>query len=323
MQNMKLLKLRLPSIKISRNVLSENKEANSIKLNNHIKIEPKNLVNIRRNTRAINYYNKLLNRDTESKIENSNDNSVSIRSFLTKSISIYNNLSSSSYINKINSIKHQFNSKKFDINKMKYFLKEKKIKYNDDNNMELFMGKLNKIFNSKSDLKRVNYINKVLIRNNENMEYNDDNQNEEKKQSMSCLLDNDNNSKNIKNKFINKTILKKPLFDLKKMNNHYKLRNSNLTPCGVSNIRNIKYFDNMIEEKMKLNNIIMNDTSNLCKSERKLNKYQLFMKKKLKNIRNEITDNKITLMNINQSIKTALEKARNLIEINAKEISEN
>ena len=280
-------------------------------------------MNIRRNTRAINYYNKLLNRDTESKIENSNDNSVSIRSFLTKSISIYNNLSSSSYINKINSIKHQFNSKKFDINKMKYFLKEKKIKYNDDNNMELFMGKLNKIFNSKSDLKLVNYINKVLIRNNENMEYNDDNQNEEKKQSMSCLLDNDNNTKNIKNKFINKTILKKPLFDLKKMNNHYKLRNSNLTPCGVSNIRNIKYFDNMIEEKMKLNNIIMNDTSNLCKSERKLNKYQLFMKKKLKNIRNEITDNKITLMNINQSIKTALEKARNLIEINAKEISEN
>ena len=323
MQNMKLLKLRLPAIKISRNILSENKEANSIKLNNHIKIKPKNLVNIRRNTRAINYYNKLLNRDTESKIENSNDNSVSIRSFLTKSISIYNNLSSSSYINKINSIKHQFNSKKFDINKMKYFLKEKKIKYNDDNNMELFMGKLNKIFNSKSDLKRVNYINKVLIRNNENMEYNDDNQNEEKKQSMSCLLDNDNNTKNIKNKFINKTILKKPLFDLKKMNNHYKLRNSNLTPCGVSNIRNIKYFDNMIEEKMKLNNIIMNDTSNLCKSERKLNKYQLFMKKKLKNIRNEITDNKITLMNINQSIKTALEKARNLIEINTKEISEN
>ena len=323
MQNMKLLKLRLPSIKISRNILSENKEANSFKLNNHIKIKPKNLVNIRRNTRAINYYNKLLNRDTESKIENSNDNSVSIRSFLTKSISIYNNLSSSSYINKINSIKHQFNSKKFDINKMKYFLKEKKIKYNDDNNMELFMGKLNKIFNSKSDLKRVNYINKVLIRNNENMEYNDDNQNEEKKQSMSCLLDNDNNTKNIKNKFINKTILKKPLFDLKKMNNHYKLRNSNLTPCGISNIRNIKYFDNMIEEKMKLNNIIMNDTSNLCKSERKLNKYQLFMKKKLKNIRNEITDNKITLMNINQSIKTALEKARNLIEINTKEISEN
>ena len=43
----------------------------------------------------------------------------------------------------------------------------------------------------------------------------------------------------------------------------------------------------------------------------------------MKNIRNEITDNKITLMNINQSIKTALEKARNLIEINAKEISEN
>ena len=319
MQNMKLLKLRLPSIKISRNILSENKETNSIKLKNHIKIKPKNLVNIRRNTRAINY----CNRDTESKIENSNDNSVSIRSFLTKSISIYNNLSSSSYINKINSIKHQFNSKKFDINKMKYFLKEKKIKYNDDNNMELFMGKLNKIFNSKSDLKRVNYINKVLIRNNENMEYNDDNQNEEKKQSMSCLLDNDNNTKNIKNKFINKTILKKPLFDLKKMNNHYKLRNSNLTPCGVSNIRNIKYFENMIQEKMKLNNIIMNDTSNLCKSERKLNKYQLFMKKKLKNIRNEITDNKITLMNINQSIKTALEKARNLIEINAKEISEN
>ena len=187
----------------------------------------------------------------------------------------------------------------------------------------LWEFKLNKIFNSKSDLKRVNYINKVLIRNNENMEYNDDNQNEEKKQSMSCLLDNDNNTKNIKNKFINKTILKKPLFDLKKMNNHYKLRNSNLTPCGVSNIRNIKYFENMIQEKMKLNNIIMNDTSNLCKSERKLNKYQLFMKKKLKNIRNEITDNKITLMNINQSIKTALEKARNLIEINTKEISEN
>ena len=320
---MKLLKLKLPRINNSRNIQSENKEINNIKLIKHIQQNPYNNVKIRKNTRTINYCNILRPKESESKLDNSNDINSSIRSFLFKNLSIQNNLSPKSNISKINSIKNNFNITKLNINKLNAF-KRRPSNINPEKDMNLFLLKVDKIFGGKSELKHINNISKALIKNKENGKNKNTLLEEDKKQSMSCLLDNDISNNNIKNTLTNnlkkKIIFKDPIFNLKKINDHYKLRNSNFTPSAISNIRKIKYFENMIQEKIRFKHRY--DDVNNCKSERKRNQYKLYVNKRLKNIRNEINDSKIGLKKINNSIHNILQKARNLIDYHAKSIYE-
>ena len=317
---MKLLRLKLPEIKNSRKLYNEEKESSFIKLTIHNQSKTTKLVRIPKNVRTINYNNYLSQRESFSKLENSKDINASIKSFLLKNISTKNNLSPKYNLKKITSPKY-FNQIQY-INKNKEKIFNRKNRSNT-NVMDGLLFNLQKISGTKTELKRVNNINKYLFRDNENPTngnklYNDTE--EEKKESLTFFFDK-NNMKNMLKKNLTKKInIKKNILNIQpKFLDKFHIQSSSFTPFGYNNIRRIKYLENMAQEKLK-NNFSTPKKIDYFNYESKREKFKTVLRKKMKDLGQEMIDNKETMKNINKRIESCLKKARSELEVFAESI---
>ena len=317
---MKLLRLKLPAIKNSRKLYNEEKESSFIKLTIHNQSKTTKLVRIPKNVRTINYNNYLSQRESFSKLENSKDINASIKSFLLKNISTKNSLSPKYNLKKITSPKYFNQIQYINQNKEKIFNRKNK---SNANVMNGFLYNLQKISGTNTELKRVNNISKYLFRDNENPTngnklYNDTE--EEKKESLTFFLDK-NNMKNLLKKNLTKKInIKKNILNMRpKFLNKFHIQSLSFTPFGYNNIRRIKYFENMAQEKLK-NNFSTPKKIDYFNNESKREKFKTVLRKKMKDLGQEMKDNKETMKNINKRIESCLKKARSELEVFAESI---
>ena len=319
---MKLLKFKLPAINNSRrfHVEEKEKESSFVKLTIHNKSKTTKLIRIPKNVRTINYNNYLSQRESLSKIETSKDINESIKNFLLKNITTKNSLSQKYNLKKITSPKYFSKINNINQNKEKIFNRKNKSNTNDING---FLFNLDKISGTKTELKRVNNISKQLFRDNENPTngnklYNDTE--EEKKESLTFFVDK-NNMKNLLKKNLTKKInIKKNILNSRpKFLDKFHIQSSNFTPFGYNNIRRIKYFENMAQERLK-NSFNTPKKIDYFNYGSKREKFKSVLRKKMKNLGQEMNDNKETMKSINKRIESCLKKARSELELYAESI---
>ena len=318
---MKLLRLRLPSIIKSRGIFSEEKETSFTKLRNKNQAKTFRLIKIPKNIRAINCKDYCSNKEKSSNLDISNENNTSIKSLLLKSITMKHNLSPIIDLKKISSTSHLNEIHKFSpLNKKFIFYRRNQSKTNDMNN---FLVKLDKIFGNKSRIKMVNNITKELIKENDDQTNGNtiyDNDEEERKNSITYFLDKNNVKKMIKTSLtknvpIMKNILKipppKPLID------NFHIKTTKFTPLKARNIRKIKFVQNMMKKKLK-NNLESIEKNNLNLSETKRDKYKFILKKKIKILGQEMNDNRNNMKSLDKQMESCIQRARDHIEKFAK-----
>ena len=313
---MKILRLKLPAIKNTRSLRNDEKENSFMKLTH--KEKSLNLIKIPKNVRTINYNNYLSHRSNISKVETSHEKNDSIKSFIFKNISLNQNLNLKFDLKKISTTKNFKNIQTFstDKDREKIFNRKNKNKTND---MNLFLLKLDKIFGIKNGIKRINNISKQLLKDDENQTngnklYND--KEEEKKESMTFFVDKNNMKTMLKKSLTKKINLKKSILKIKsKVFDNYHVKSMSFTPFRYNNIRKIKYFENMAREKINHNT---NDTPKVIsysfKNESKGEKFKYILRKKLKNLGNEMIENKNYMKDINKQIQSCLRRARSKLE---------
>ena len=313
---MNLLKLKLPKIKSPRDSRNNEKEITFIKLTPIYKEPNRKIIKIPKNLRTINYNNY----QSTTKFE-TNEINNSIKSFLRNNISIKHNLRPIINIKQSFSTRHLSKAQKLSPNKEHL---SRKRNPNEINNMNNFINKLDKIFGTNSHLKVVNDINKELFKENEgdthgNRLYNDSE--EEKKDSIVYYLDKNNVKKMIKTKLTKKVKIQKNLTNIRPYKDleNIRIKTSKFTPFGYENIQKIKFFENFAQERLR-GNLSPNNVTNLCISESKRNKLKMIIKKKLKDIGNEMNDNQNNLQNIKKLIETSIKKARKQIDFVSNEI---
>ena len=253
-------------------------------------------------------------------MENSKDINESIKNFLRKNISTKNSLSPRYNLKKITSPKYFKQIQSINQNKEKIFNRKNK---SNTNVMDGFLFNLQKISGTKTELKRVNNISKYLFRDNENPTngnklYNDTE--EEKKESLTFFFDK-NNMKNMLKKNLTKKInIKKNILNIQpKFLDKFHIQSSSFTPFGYNNIRRIKYLENMAQEKLK-NNFSTPKKIDYFNYESKREKFKTVLRKKMKDLGQEMIDNKETMKNINKRIESCLKKARSELEVFAESI---
>lgn len=319
---MKLLRLKLPKIKNIRKLQSDEKENSFIKLTPKYREKTYKVIRIPKNIRTINYNNYMSLKNSISKMDTSREKNESIKSFLIKNISVNTNLTPKYNLKKIITTKHFRKIPKFipNIEKEKIFNRKNKSKTND---MNLFLFKLDKMLGLNNGLKRVNDISKPLCKDrdtptNGNQLYSDSE--EEKKESITFYIDKNNNKTLIKKNLTRKIKIKQKILNLKpKIEDNFHIKCTSFTPYGLHNIRKIKYLENMAKEKLKHNNT-PKVTNYFLKSQSKKEKFKSVLRKKIRNLGNEMIQNKSYMEDINKKIESCIEKARNKLEIITKEI---
>lgn len=320
---MKLLRTKLPIIKSSQIVKSDEKETNFQKLSIYNKNNNLKVIKIPKKVVPKNYNDYLSHRESISQFETTHEKNESIKSFLFKNISVNYNLSPKFNLKKLSSTNNFRKIQKV------YSNDESETKFNRNsinktNDMNLFLLKLDKMFGIKSDLRRINDISKELYKDNENPTngnklYNDTE--EEKKESFTYFIDK-NNMKNILKKNLTRKInIKRNILKMKqKDSDDFKIKSTSFIPFGYNNIRKLKYFENMIHEKINNNNNTLQEKNDYFKIESKKEKFKSVLRKKMRNLGIEMKNNKNYMKNINQRIDNCLLNARNKLENFAKTI---
>ena len=323
---MKEMKLKLPKINFSRSLLNDRKESNKITECNIKKTF--NLIKIPRNVRAINSKRHLKNMDNISKV--SKQKNEPIKSFILKKISLkHYNLKpkfNKKIISSQNLIKSNENIENLsqNVDKTKIFNKRNKNRTNDIN---FSSSNLYKLLSVNSDLKKENnIIRKKLIKNseektNENELYNDTEIG--KKEQLTFFIDKNNIKKIIKNNQPKKIEIRKDILKTKpKVYEDFQDKNTKFIPNSYRNIRTIKSFRNITRNKPKNNFNIFESKNYSNLNEPKNDKIKSILRKKLRNLGNEMTENKKSLKKINDEINSCFLKATAKLKLFAKSIEE-
>lgn len=319
---MKLLsRLKFPIINNSRNIKIIDEEKNLFKLSS-----PKNLQNFRaikipKNIRAINHHISKKQIDN-SKNDSTNSYYNSIQTLLSKNLSISNNLKPKFDLKKITSTKGILRNKILSLNQDKLFNRRNQ---SEENDISLFLNKLDRMYGVNPQLKMINDISKELIKENENNTNGNglfNSTEQELKESIAYILDKDDIKKKLKikltlnnNKSKNKTGLNKNQ-DLE----DFHINIPRYIPYGYENIKNLKFIQNFAQEKLKFgskpNMLNYNHLNDL-----KMKKFKFIMKKKMKDLGNKMKDNQLYLKSIDNQIQSYIEKARNNLKIFSEQIS--
>lgn len=319
---MKLLsRLKFPIINNSRNIKSIDEEKNLFKLSS-----PKNLQNFRsikipKNIRAINHHISKKQIDN-SKNDSTNSYYNSIQTLLSKNLSISNILKPKFDLKKITSTKGILRNKILSLNQDKLFNRRNQ---SEENDISLFLNKLDRMYGVNPQLKMINDISKELIKENENNTNGNglfNSTEQELKESIAYILDKDDIKKKLKikltlnnNKSKNKTGLNKNQ-DLE----DFHINIPRYIPYGYENIKNLKFIQNFAQEKLKFgstpNMLNYNHLNDL-----KMKKFKFIMKKKMKDLGNKMKDNQLYLKSIDNQIQSYIEKARNNLKIFSEQIS--
>ena len=319
---MKLLsRLKFPLINNSRNYKINDEEKNIFKLSSPKNIQNYRAIKIPKNIRSINY------QISKKKIDNSKSESTncyynSIQTLLSKNLSISNNLRPKFDIKKITSTKSILRNKILALNQDKLFIRRNK---SEENDISLFLNKLDRMYGVNPQLKMINDISKELIKENENNTNGNEvfnNTEEELKESISYILGKDDIKKKIKikltpnnNNSINKTNLNK-IPDLE----NFHLNIPRYIPYGYENIKNLKYIQNFAQEKLKFGSTTKSIDYNKL-NDLKFKKFKFIMKKKIKDLGNKMKDNQLYMKDIDDQIASCIQKARNNLKIFSEKLS--
>ena len=173
----------------------------------------------------------------------------------------------------------------------------------------LLYNKFNMVFNRNRNINRINNINKYLIKNNENdtngnFIYND--YDEEKKESITFILKN-NNSKEFYKKRLTKN--NQDAFTNNKLLDNFKFYGKRFDSPAIKNIKKIKYIQAILQQKNKDINI------NNEQSAKKINcvnygNYDYILREKLRDIENKIDSTGRNLLRMDNMIKSCLVGSR-------------
>ena len=313
---MKLLsRLKFPLINNSRNYKINDEEKNIFKLSSPKNIQNYRAIKIPKNIRSINY------QISKKKIDNSKSVSTnsyynSIQTLLSKNLSISNNLKPKFDIKKITSTKSILRNKILALNQDKLVVRRNQ---SEENDISLFLNKLDRMYGVNPQLKMINDISKELIKENENNTNGNEvfnNTEEELKESISYILGKDDIKKKIKikltpnnNNSVNKTNLNK-IPDLE----NFHLNIPRYIPYGYENIKNLKYIQNFAQEKLKFGSTTKSIDYNKL-NDLKFKKFKFIMKKKIKDLGNKMKDNQLYMKDIDDQIQSCIQKARNNLKI--------
>ena len=320
---MKLLsRLKFPVIQNSRNFKIIDDEKNLFKLSS-----PKNMQNFRaikipKNIRSINQHISKNQIDNSKRDDSTNSYYNSIQTLLSRNLSVSNNLKPKFDIKKIGSTKSILRNKILSLNQDKLFTRRNQ---SEENDISLFLNKLDKMYGVNPQLKMINDISKELIKEDENNTngngiYN--NTEEEQKESIAYILDKNDIKKKLKikltrnnNKSKNKTNLNK-IQDLE----NFHVNIPKYIPYGYENIKNLKFIQSFAQERLKVGS-----TPNLLNYKQlnalKMKKFKFIMRKKMKDFGNKMRDNQLNMKNIDNQIESCIEKARNNLKIFSEKIS--
>ena len=319
---MKLLsRLKFPLINNSRNYKINDEEKNIFKLSSPKNIQNFRAIKIPKNIRSINYQISKKKIDN-SKSESTNSYYNSIQTLLSKNLSISNNLKQKFDIKKITSTKSILRNKILALNQDKLFIRRNQ---SEENDISLFLNKLDRMYGVNPQLKMINDISKELIKENENNTNGNEvfnNTEEELKESISYILGKDDIKKKIKikltpnnNNSVNKTNLNK-IPDLE----NFHLNIPRYIPYGYENIKNLKYIQNLAQEKLKFGSTTKSIDYNKL-NDLKFKKFKFIMKKKIKDLGNKMKDNQLYMKDIDDQIASCIQKARNNLKIFSEKLS--
>ena len=319
---MKLLtRLKFPIIKSPRNSQNLDKESNLLKLTYPKNLQNFKVIKVPKNIRAINIHNSKNQIDNSKRGDTTSSYYNSIQTLLSKNLSINNNLKTKADLKKISSTKMNIRNKILSLNQDKMFRKNQ----SEENDISLFLNKLDRIYGISPQLKIISDINKELIKEDENntngnVTYN--NTEEEQKDSVTYILDKNDIKKKLKVKLTknnNKSknrIKPKTIQDLE----NFHLKIPRYIPYGYENIRNIKFFQIMAQERLK--NVSAPKFSNCIQlNDLKMKKFKFILKKKMKDIGNEMKDNQSYMKSLDKQIESCIQKARNKLKIFSEKIS--
>ena len=319
---MKLLtRLKFPIIKSPRNSQNLDKESNLLKLTYPKNLQNFKVIKVPKNIRAINIHNSKNQIDNSKRGDTTSSYYNSIQTLLSKNLSINNNLKTKADLKKISSTKMNIRNKILSLNQDKMFRKNQ----SEENDISLFLNKLDRIYGISPQLKIISDINKELIKEDENntngnVTYN--NTEEEQKDSVTYILDKNDIKKKLKVKLTknnNKSknrIKPKTIQDLE----NFHLKIPRYIPYGYENIRNIKFFQIMAQERLK--NVSAPKFSNCMQlNDLKMKKFKFILKKKMKDIGNEMKDNQSYMKSLDKQIESCIQKARNKLKIFSEKIS--
>ena len=319
---MKLLtRLKFPIIKSPRNSQNLDKESNLLKLTYPKNLQNFKVIKVPKNIRAINIHNSKNQIDNSKRGDTTSSYYNSIQTLLSKNLSINNNLKTKADLKKISSTKMNIRNKILSLNQDKMFRKNQ----SEENDISLFLNKLDRIYGISPQLKIISDINKELIKEDENntngnVTYN--NTEEEQKDSVTYILDKNDIKKKLKVKLTknnNKSknrIKPKTIQDLE----NFHLKIPRYIPYGYENIRNIKFFQIMAQERLK--NVSAPKFSNgMQLNDLKMKKFKFILKKKMKDIGNEMKDNQSYMKSLDKQIESCIQKARNKLKIFSEKIS--
>ena len=319
---MKLLsRLKFPIINNSRNIKGIDEEKNLFKLSSPKNIHNFRAIKIPKNIRAINHHISKKQIDN-SKNDSTNSYYNSIQTLLSKNLSISNNLKPKFDLKKITSTKGILRNKILSLNQDKLFNRGNQ---SEENDISLFLNKLDRMYGVNPQLKMINDISKELIKENENNTNGNglfNSTEQELKESIAYILDKDDIKKKLKikltlnnNKSKNKTGLNKNQ-DLE----DFHINIPRYIPYGYENIKNLKFIQNFAQEKLKFGS-----TKNMLNynhlNDLKMKKFKFIMKKKMKDLGNKMKDNQLYLKSIDNQIQSYIEKARNNLKIFSEQIS--
>ena len=313
---MKLLsRLKFPLINNSRNYKINDEEKNIFKLSSPKNIQNYRAIKIPKNIRSINY------QISKKKIDNSKSVSTnsyynSIQTLLSKNLSISNNLKPKFDNKKNTSTKSILRNKILALNQDKLVVRRNQ---SEENDISLFLNKLDRMYGVNPQLKMINDISKELIKENENNTNGNEvfnNTEEELKESISYILGKDDIKKKIKikltrnnNNSVNKTNLNK-IPDLE----NFHLNIPRYIPYGYENIKNLKYIQNLAQEKLKFGSTTKSIDYNKL-NDLKFKKFKFIMKKKINDLGNKMKDNQLYMKDIDDQIASCIQKARNNLKI--------
>ena len=319
---MKLLsRLKFPIIKSTRNSQNFEKETSLLKLTYPKIIKNFKIIKVPKNIRPINILNSKNPIDNSKRGDTTSSYYNSIQTLLSKNLSITNNLKTKADLKKISPQKINIRNKILSLNQEKMFRRNQ----SEENDISLFLNKLDKIYGIIPQLKIVNDISKELIKEGENntngnVTYN--NTEEEQKDSVTYILDKDDIKKKLKvkltknnNKMKNR-IKPKTIQDME----NFHLKIPRYIPYGYENIKNIKFFQILAQERLK--NASAPKFSNCLQvNDLKMKKFKFILKKKMKEIGNEMKDNQSYMKSLDKQIESCIEKARNKLKIYSEKIS--
>ena len=308
---MNLLKYKLPNIRKKRITIikDDNNKLDELKLSiyniqNKFKISktPAKL-------RHINYIN-----DSQTNRNNSNIND---ENYLIKSL-LYKNIDCKKYLKPIKNLSKSTSATNVQKNSQNFFISEEH-KTKNNNLTDLIFKKFQKNFN-KPNINKITNINKYLLKKNENdtngnFIFND--YDEEIKETITFILNN-NNSKEIFKKQLTKKFPENEIKKIYNNNKHidnFRFIGKRFNSPALKNIRDIKYLQEIIHYRNNSNN-----DENEKKQVLEIDKYNSFLKGKIKHIENQINYAGKNLSEMNKQLHSCLINARNQFDLDTKNI---